>query len=320
MPFPDLMPDVVGHYRSKAVAPPDFDGFWAETLAEVRTHPLDARFDRVDAGLPLFDVYDLTYRGSGGHPVRGWFIAPKGGARTCVVKYIGYNGGRSFPHEHLHWPSTGRAVLVMDTRGQGSGWATGATADPVGSEPSQAGFMTKGIRRREDYFYRRVFSDAVRAVEAAKAFPGIDAKRIAVCGGSQGGGISLAVAGLVQGLAAVMPDVPFLCDFARAVVVATRDPYLEIARYLAIHRDAEAQVLATLSNFDGVHFAGRATAPALFSVGLMDTICPPSTVYAAFNAYQGAKEIVRYTYNDHEGGGPFQEARQREWLAGVMPA
>lgn len=320
MPFPDLMPDVVGDYHSRAVAPADFDAFWAATLAEVRGHPLDVRFERMAAGLPLVEVYDLTYRGYGGHPVRGWLVAPKGGATSCVVKYIGYNGGRSFAHEHLFWPATGRAVLVMDTRGQGSGWATGATADPVGSDPSQAGFMTKGIRRREDYFYRRVFSDAVRAVEAAKAFAGIDPTRIAVCGGSQGGGISLAVAGLVPGLAAVMPDVPYLCDFARAVVVATRDPYLEIARYLAVHRDAEAAVLATLNHFDGVHFAGRATAPALFSVGLMDTICPPSTVYAAFNAYAGAKEMVRYTYNDHEGGGPFQEVRQRDWLAQVLPA
>ncbi len=318
MPFPDLMPDVVADYRSAAVAPPDFDAFWAQTLAETRAHPLEPRFEKIDAGL-VFEVYDVTFRGFGGHPVRGWFITPKG-AQSCVVKFIGYGGGRSFAHEHLFWPATGRAVLVMDTRGQGSGWAHGVTADPVGSDPSQAGFMTKGIQRREDYFYRRVFADAVRAVEAAKSFPGIDPNRIAVTGGSQGGGISLAVAALVPGLAAVMPDVPFLCDFARSVVVATRDPYLEIARYLSVHRLSEDQALATLNSFDGVHFAARAKAPALFSVALMDTICPPSTVYAAFNAYSGAKEMARYTYNDHEGGGPFQMERQMSWLAEVMPA
>jgi cephalosporin-C deacetylase len=320
MPFPDLAPDVVADYRSKAVAPPDFDAFWSATLAETRAHPLAVRFEPLDAGLPLFDTFDLTFNGYGGHPVRGWFIAPKGGARTCVVKYIGYGGGRSFAHEHLFWPATGRAVLVMDTRGQGSGWAHGVTPDPVGSDPAEAGFMTKGIQRREDYFYRRVYADAVRAVEAARACPGIDPARIAVTGGSQGGGISVAVAGLVPGLAAVMPDVPFLCDFARSVVVATRDPYLEIARYLAVHRWAEAQVMETLNHFDGVHFAARAAVPALFSVGLMDTICPPSTVYAAFNAYGGTKAMERYTFNDHEGGGPFQMERQREWLAMVLPA
>jgi cephalosporin-C deacetylase len=47
---------------------------------------------------------------------------------------------------------------------------------------------------------------------------------------------------------------------------------------------------------------------------MMDTICPPSSVYGAYHAYGGAKEIAVYTYNDHEGGGPFQEKRQRAWL------
>ena len=320
MPFPDLMPDVVADYRSAAKMPADFRDFWAGTIAEARRHPLDLRLDPVDAGLPAFEVSDLTYRGYGGHPVRGWVIQPKGGSRSCVVKFIGYNGGRSFAHEHLFWAATGRTVLVMDTRGQGSGWAPGHTPDPVGSDPAHAGFMTKGIQRREDYFYRRVFTDAVRAVEAARALPGVDAARITVTGVSQGGGIALAAAGLVPGLAAVMPDVPYLCDFWRGVTVATRDPYLEIARYLSVHRAAEAQVFATLNNFDGVHFSALAAAPALFSVAIMDTICPPSTVYAAFNAYAGTKKIERYTFNDHEGGGPFQMERQREWLAGICPA
>lgn len=315
MPFPDLWPDEVADYRSKAQCPADFDAFWASTLAEVGSHPLNARFEPVDVGLPVFDTYDVTFAGFGGHPVKGWFIVPKGGAADCVVKYIGYNGGRAFAHEHLFWPATGRAVLVMDTRGQGAGWAMGATADPVGSEPSQAGFMTKGIGARETYFYRRVFSDAVRAVEVARSFPGVDPGRVAVCGGSQGGGIALAVAGLVEGLLGVMPDVPYLCDFARSIVVASRDPYLEIARYLAIHRDKAEIALRTLSYFDGVHFSARAKAPALFSVALMDTICPPSSVYGAYNAYAGAKEMASYTYNDHEGGGPFQERRQQAWLA-----
>ena len=163
MPFPDMDPGRVADYVSPARAPDDFDAFWAATLAEARVHPLDLNLEPVEAG-PVFDVSDLSFCGFGGHRVKGWLIAPRGGARDLVVKFIGYNGGRSFAHEHLFWPATGRAVLVMDTRGQGSGWAPGATPDPVGSDPAHAGFMTKGILRREEYFYRRVFTDAVRAV------------------------------------------------------------------------------------------------------------------------------------------------------------
>lgn len=315
MPFPDLWPEEAAAYRSKAVCPTDFDDFWAATLAE-QGHPLEARFEPCpEALLPVFDVQDVSFAGYGGARVKGWYIAPKGGAREVVVKYIGYNGGRGFPHEHLYWPSTGRGVLVMDTRGQGAGWAVGGTADPVGSEPSQSGFMTKGIGSRETYFYRRVFVDALRAVGVARAIAGV--QKVAVCGGSQGGGISLAVAGLVPGLWAVMPDVPYLCDFARSIVVATRDPYLEISRFLSVHRDKAEAALRTLSYFDGVHFAARARAPALFSVALMDTVCPPSSVYGAFHAYGGPKEMAVYTFNDHEGGGPYQERRQVEFLAGL---
>jgi cephalosporin-C deacetylase len=47
----------------------------------------------------------------------------------------------------------------------------------------------------------------------------------------------------------------------------------------------------------------------------MDVVCPPSTVYAAYNAYGGDKEIASYTFNDHEGGGAFQDRRQVDWLA-----
>jgi cephalosporin-C deacetylase len=75
-----------------------------------------------------------------------------------------------------------------------------------------------------------------------------------------------------------MPDVPFLCHFERAVDISDTDPYAEITRYLSVHRGAVRQTFATLSYFDGVNFARRAAAPALFSVALMDQTCPPSTV------------------------------------------
>jgi len=61
--------------------------------------------------------------------------------------------------------------------------------------------------------------------------------------------------------------------------------------------------------------ARRASAPALFSVGLRDQVCPPSTVYAAYNLYGGDKEIVEYRFNDHEGGQVFHQAEQLRWLA-----
>ena len=65
-------------------------------------------------------------------------------------------------------------------------------------------------------------------------------------------------------------------------------------------------------------FARRSKAPALFSVGLMDDICPPSTVFAAFNAYAGLKRMVEYEFNNHEGAQGFQEQVQMDWLSGLF--
>jgi cephalosporin-C deacetylase len=174
--------------------------------------------------------------------------------------------------------------------------------------------MTKGIEDPKSYYYRRVFADAVRAIEAIRGLPDVDATRVAVQGISQGGGMTLAAAGLAQDLVAVMPDVPFLCHFQRAVDICDQDPYMEITRYLAVHRGAADTTFNTLSYFDAVNFAKRASAPALFSVALMDKICPPSTVYGAYHSYGGAKEMVVYPFNDHEGGLSHQRLAQIKWL------
>jgi cephalosporin-C deacetylase len=50
----------------------------------------------------------------------------------------------------------------------------------------------------------------------------------------------------------------------------------------------------------------------------MDLVCPPTTVFSAYNAYAGPKDIAVYEYNDHEGGEAFHRTRQLEWLADVL--
>jgi cephalosporin-C deacetylase len=233
-----------------------------------------------------------------------------------VVEFIGYGGGRGFPTDWLLWSSAGFAHLVMDTRGQGSAWLKGDTPDlqPEGGSPHHPGFMTLGVLAPQTYYYRRLFTDAVRAVEAARGHPDVDSGRVAVTGGSQGGGLALAAAGLEPAVSVCMPDVPFLCHYRRATEITDGYPYQEIARFCLVHRDKVETVFNTLAYFDGVSFAARARAQALFSVGLMDEICPPSTVFAAYNYYAGPKDIIIYPYNHHEGGGPYQAVEKVRFL------
>ena len=317
MPFIDMPLEELEAYRPDRAEPADFDAFWQETLAAARRHPLDATFAPVDADLRTLDAFDVTYAGWGEQPIKGWFFTPRGATEPlpCIVQYIGYGGGRGFPINWIDWPTLGYAHFVMDTRGQGSAWMDGDTPDPEGSDPSYPGFMTRGALDPQTYYYRRVFTDAVRAVEAAVSHPLVDARRVVITGVSQGGGITLAVAGLAPELiAAAMPDVPFLCHYRRATQLIDTMPYTEITRYLKIHRGHVQAVFRTLSYFDGVNFAARAKSPAFFSVGLMDDICPPSTVYAAYNHYAGTKQIEVYEFNNHEGGATHQRLRQVAYL------
>lgn len=318
MPVFDLPYQQLQTYKPPRNEPADFEAFWQQTLEESHLHDLKPQFEPVDFGLKTLETFDLTFSGYAGQPIKGWFTLPKHRQEPlpCVVEYIGYGGGRGWPIERLVFASAGYAHLLMDTRGQGSRWSRGDTPDiaPDGDNPQHPGFMTRGILNPKTYYYRRVFTDAVRAVEAARSHAAVDPAKVAVTGGSQGGGISLAVAGLLPGITALMADVPFLCHYRRATELVDTAPYNEISTFCKVHRDKVEQVFNTLRYFDGVNFAARAKARALFSVGLMDDICPPSTVYAAYNHYAGPKEIKVYPYNNHEGGESYQILEKLRFL------
>jgi len=136
--------------------------------------------------------------------VHGWLRLPRrrSGPLPAVVQFHGYGSGRGAPIDDLGGVGRVRAPVDGHPRPGGDSAGGGGTSDPVGSGPSYPGFLTRGIEDKDTYVYRRVFTDAVRAVDAMRGSGFTDPARTAVLGSSQGGGIALAVTGLVPDLAA----------------------------------------------------------------------------------------------------------------------
>lgn len=293
-------------YRPEVREPADFDQFWSGQLAAAKAARGEPVFTEADSQIRHAGVYDVTFPGYGGDSIKGWLLAPQHEVRgaALIIEFVGYGGGRGDPFDWLRWSCAGHPHLIMDCRGQGGGWRSADTPD-IGDagQPSSPGFLTRGITDPAGHYYTRLFVDAARAVDAARTWTGASGRPIVTAGASQGGGLAIAAAHLSGKVASVLADVPFLAHPVRALEVTDSNPYNELAEYCRVNPGNADQVFGTLAYLDVVNHAKRATASALFSVGLADTITPPSTVFAAFNHYAGPKDIAVYPYNGHEGGG-----------------
>jgi cephalosporin-C deacetylase len=304
VPAYDLSLDELRSHRTSAVEPPGLDAFWKRAIDAARAAVVEPVLEPYGTYGELA-AWDVTFGGADGHPVKAWYLRPRGSGDEplpCRVAFVGYGGGRDLPSSHALYPACGFATFVMDTRAQGGSWSSGATADlGAGSGAEFPGVMTRGIASPETYYYRRLYVDAVRAVETAASLPGVDARRIGVGGNSQGGALALAAAALVPELVALChANVPFLCDIERALELAPDPPYTEVVRFLAVNPELEEAARTTLRHVDNALLARRIRARTLVSVGLHDTICPPSTVFAAYNAIEAEKEIVVLTFAGHD--------------------
>lgn len=323
MPWFDLPQEKLREYRIQTAEPAGLDEWWADRITQARSQARPLTLTRVDADVygPL-QVSDAELSGAGGDRVRGWFLRPAGPPGSpnppVVVTFIGYGGGRGVPSDHALLPALGYSVLVMDTRGQGGRWSSGATADGDGGGPALSMVMTRGITDPQSYYYTRLITDAVLALDAATELSG--GAKVAVTGHSQGGGLALAAAALQPDRVALChASFPFLCDIQRGITLAPHAPYTEIPEFLSENVDLVPQALATLAYVDCALLARRITAPCLLATGLMDVICPPSTVFAAYNEITADKDIAVYPFSDHSVPGAHTE-RQLRHLREHFPA
>jgi len=316
MPLVDMPLAELKKYKPALTRRKDFAAFWTRTLKAALKQPLGVTLGPCDHLAQGIRVSRLGFDGFGGGRITGWCLEPAGrGPYPAVVVYHGYSVRSPGIFHLLPWVYQGMVVLSVDCRGQNGGSTDGAIY-PEGRRP---GFMTAGILDPETYYYRHVYADCVRALEVAAGMKNVDAGRIGVTGTSQGGGLSLAVSALApKRVRAAAPCIPYLCHYQRAVDMA-EGPYREIGEYVRAWPDRVDRVFETLSYFDNMNLADRIRAKMLISLGLWDSVCPPSTIYAAVNRMKCRKEVVVYHCTGHDETEDWRE-RSFAFLVGELKA
>ncbi len=297
MPSIDMPLEQMRQYKPTLYREADFEDFWESTAREAVDQPLNNELIPYDLPAAELQSYAVRFDGFKGGRLAGWYVRPtRRGKFPGVCVYHGYSGRGARPLDVLALAAQGVCVLSMDCRGQ-----NGQSQDnAVTNEGFAPGWMTKGIREPKQYYFRYVYADAVRALEMLARREEVDDSRLAITGGSQGGGITLAVAALSDRPILALPDCPFLCDFRRAIEVAPAGPYGEVVTFLRSFPHLYPDVMRTLSYCDCINLAPWITCRTIVCNCLWDDVCPPSTIFAAYNHVLAEKRIEVYPFHKHE--------------------
>ena len=304
-------------YRPALTKKDDFDDFWKETRAISDSEPLNYKIQEIDYIVKDINVHRVSYDGFAKARICGYLLTPKKGAGPfpVILFFHGYNGNKGQINQYLKWVFLGFAVMAIDVRGQ-----SGESIDnKVYPPPSVSGYMTKGMFSKNDYYYRGVYMDCLKAVDFLSTQKSLDINRLCVTGISQGGGLSLATAALDSRVKLVIAMIPYLCHFERAIEIAEafeNITYNEFKSIANLYPEKEREMYDTLSYFDNLNLCKDIKAKTFISVGLRDTCCPPSAAFAVYNHIQSEKGIDVYPFYGHDAG--IALAYQEKMLAYIM--
>ena len=219
-----------------------------------------------------------------------------------MLQFHGYSGHSGDWLDKFGWPAEGFCYAAMDCRGQGgrsedNGRVQGTTL---------RGHIVRGLDDPDPrrLAFRQIFLDTAQLARVVMGFPEVDADRVGCFGASQGGALTLACAALEPRIRRAAPVFPFLCDYQRVWEMdLTQDAYEELRYFFRAfdpRHEREAEIFTKLGYVDCQHLAPRIRAETLMFTSLMDTICPPSSQFAAYNKITAPKNHVLYPDFAHE--------------------
>jgi cephalosporin-C deacetylase len=307
MPFEKLKT-----YQGQNPRPDDFDEFWDQAIAEMKAVDPQVELVPADFQTSFAECFDMYFTGVGDARIHAKLLRPKilqqaqrpqddKSPHPAILMFHGYSGSAGDWSDKLGYVAQGYTVAAMDCRGQGGrsedkGGVTGWTL---------RGHIIRGLEGPpEKLLYRQIFLDTAQLANIVMAMPDVDADRVGATGGSQGGGLTLACVALEPRIKLAAPVFPFLCDYQRVWDIdMDKDAYDELREYFRKfdpRHEQEEAVFTKLGYIDVQHLAPRIQAEVLMGTGLMDTVCPPSTQFAAYNKIKARKSMTIYPDFGHE--------------------
>jgi cephalosporin-C deacetylase len=299
----DMPLDELKTYQGRNPRPGDLDAFWDRALAEMQATDPQVTLEPASFQTSFAECAHMYFTGVGGARLHAKLLRPRHAPapHPAVLMFHGYSGDSGDWSDKLGYVAQGYTVAALDCRGQG-----GLSQDPGGVVGNTLqGHIIRGLDDvPENMLFRQIFLDTAQLARLVMEMPDVDAARVGATGGSQGGGLTLACAALTPRLKRAAPVYPFLCDYQRVWEIdLAQDAYTELRQYFRrfdpLH-EREKAVFGKLGYIDVQHLVPRIQAQVLMAVGLMDTICPPSTQFAAYNKIVSKKSMAIYPDYGHE--------------------
>ena len=265
----------------------DFDEFWELSIAELKSVPPAFKtMERPKMSNGDIQVFEVSMRSHNQVRVRGWLEVPRQVSKPlpAVIRVPGYG-------QSMKPVGKGDDMIVFSFNPRGHG----NSQQDISGQPNN--FWIRGLDNAETYYYRGSYLDCIRAVDFIASRSDVDQDKIAVWGGSQGGGFAFATAALDSRVDYCIADIPFLCDWRNYFRLSH---WPEMDNWIAEQPQRSWEsTLRTLSYFDTMNLAGRIRCPTLMSVGLQDGVCPPTTCFNTFNRIPGEKNYRIYPNKRH---------------------
>lgn len=281
----------------------DFDAFWEETISHTKNVPMNPTWVKTDYPTDNVTVYDISYNGFDETRINGWYIVPsflKKDKYPCIIIYHGFNGSRETPTVFMNWVMMGMAVIAVDCREQGG--ITGNCAKY--STGMVTNVTSKGVLDKNEYYYRAVYMDCLKAIDFAEACREVDMDRIVIKGSSQGGALGMAICALDSRPKIGLFGVPSNSNIEKRIE-GRHGSFTSVNDYLQKYPDKVDQVYETLSYFDIMNMADRIKCHVYAFVGLADQVCPAKYYFASYNRIKSEKQIALYPFNGHDGARAF---------------